>query len=410
MNLLGGYESSGDDEKEQSDDRKTTKQTLSSSSSSSSATSYTAVDGKSHNDGVVTTKKRKATFFSTLPIEIQNALVRGSTSQDSDSDDELSGTKTVPVKERKPLKSGGSLIDLLPRPKAATSDVIKGGNTSASRPPLRVPVTREDVVRIPKSSAIAEGDIDSGNNNDSDDDQLGSTVSAVTQQPKGESMFSLSAPMLAGASKGIGKPSSLGYSGPFAASSLGSAYTSFENITDETASLSSNSYRPATSSSMASLAPFSSSRYDSSESSSSIGPGPGARNHYDDASEDVTEPDYGNGSIARKRRERDIEQQLISGNLDAIQSGNGGIKEVRAGKDWDAHAYTTQKENEAELHRAFFAAKGGAKAIAPVSKMQGRKHQINSLVMQAAKTELALLNAKGERNLSKQETRGKYGW
>jgi Mitotic checkpoint regulator, MAD2B-interacting len=314
----------------------------------------------------------------------------------------------VPVKERKPLKSGGSLIDLLPRPKAAKSDVIKGGNMSSSRPPLRVPVTREVVVRIPKSSTIAEGDIHSGANNDSDDDQLGSTVSAVTQQQKGESMFSLSTPMLAGASKGIGKPSSLGYSGPFAASSLGSAYTSFENITDETASLSSNPYRPAASSSMASLAPFSSSRYDSSESSSSIGPG--ARNHNDDASEDATEPDYGNGSIARKRRERDIEQQLISGNLDAIQGGNGGIKEVRAGKDWDAHAYTTQKENEAELHRAFFAAKGGAKAIAPVSKMQGRKHQINSLVMQAAKTELALLNAKGERNLSKQETRGKYGW
>ena len=408
MNLLGGYESSGDDEKEQSNDTKPTKQTLSSSSSSSSAISYPAVDGKSLQLGAVATKKRKATFFSSLPIEIQNALVRGSTSQDSDSDDELSGTKTMLVKERKPLKSGGSLIDLLPRPKAATSDVIKGGNISSSRPPLRVPVTREDVVRIPKSSTIAEGDIDLGNNNDSDDDHLGSTVSAVTQQPKGESMFSLSTPMLVGASKGIGKPSSFVYSGPSAASSLGSAYTLFENITDETANLPTNPYRPAASSSMASLAPFSSSRYDSSESSSSIGPG--ARNHHDDASEDVTEPDYGNGSIARKRRERDIEQQLISGNLDAIQSGNGGIKEVRAGKDWDAHAYTTQKENEAELHRAFFAAKGGAKAIAPVSKMQGRKHQINSLVMQAAKTELALLNAKGERNLSKQETRGKYGW
>jgi hypothetical protein len=408
MNLLGGYESSGDDEKEQSNDTEATKQTLRSSSNSSSATSYPAVDGKSLIQGVVATKKRKATFFSSLPIEIQNALVRGSTSQDSDSDDELGGAKVVPVKERKPLKSGGSLIDLLPRPKAAASDVIKGGNMSSSRPPLRVPVTREDVVRIPKSSTTAEGDIYSGNNNDSDDDHLGSTVSAVTQQPKGGSMFSLSTPMLAGASKGIGKPSSLGCSGPFAASSLGSAYTSFENITDEAASLPGNPYRPAASSSMASLAPFSSSRYDSSESSSSIGPG--ARNHYDDAPEDAAEPDYGNGSIARKRRERDIEQQLISGNLDAIQGGNGGIKEVRAGKDWDAHAYTTQKENEAELHRAFFAAKGGAKAIAPVSKMQGRKHQINSLVMQAAKTELALLNAKGERNLSKQETRGKYGW
>ena len=133
------------------------------------------------------------------------------------------------------------------------------------------------------------------------------------------------------------------------------------------------------------------------------------------SSEKQTAPDiapetYGNGSIARKRRERDIEQQLISGNLDAAQSMGGGMKEMRSNNDWNAHAYTAQKQNEAELHKAFFAGKGGEKAIAPVSKLQGRKHQINSLVMQAAKTELALLNAKGERNLSKQETRGKYGW
>ena len=81
MNLLGGYESSGDDEKQQSNHTKPTKQTLSSSSSSSSAISYPAVDGKSLQLGAVATKKRKATFFSSLPIEIQNALVRGSTSQ-----------------------------------------------------------------------------------------------------------------------------------------------------------------------------------------------------------------------------------------------------------------------------------------------------------------------------------------
>ena len=403
MNLLGGYESSGDDEKIDDDDAKTKVQTLSSSSSSSSATSYPAVDGKPLKQGFVAPKKRKATFFSSLPLEIQNALIRGSTSQDSDSEDETGGTNIASQKGRVPFKSGGSLIDLLPLPKAATSDTIKRGKMSAARAPLSLPVAREDVVGSSKSSTLTVGDIDSGTYNHSYEDHVDSTISTETQKPIGVSMFSLSNPTLSGASKTIGRISGLDYNGPLATSSLGSAYTSFENYTDEAASFPGDRHRPESLVSMDYLAPLSSSRYDLNGSST------GPRNNYD-ASEDITEPDYGSGTIARKRRERDTEQQLISGNLDAITSGKGGIKEIRAGKDWDAHAYTTQKENEAELHRAFFAAKGGAKAIAPVSKMQGRKHQINSLVMQAAKTELALLNAKGERNLSKQETRGKYGW
>ncbi len=47
--------------------------------------------------------------------------------------------------------------------------------------------------------------------------------------------------------------------------------------------------------------------------------------------------------------------------------------------------------------------------IAP-SKTQNRKHQLNSLAMQAAQTELAMLDAKGSRMKSKSETQGKYGW
>lgn len=401
MNLLGGYESSGDDEITQTVNTIPKIASSSSSSSSSRSTSYTPFSGNLLNQGFVAAKKRRATTFSSLPVEIQNALARGSTSQDSDSEDELSGARTASLKERKPFQSGINLIDLLPLPKAAAIDSNKGGNKSVIRPPFRLPVAREDVVRVSKSSIMTGAEVGSENYDDSDEQHVGSMITAVTQEPTGGSMFSLSNPTTFGATKGIGKICSLDYNGPFATSSLGSAYTSFENNADESASFPGNLYRP----SATSLAPFSSSRYDSAESSSST-----VTRNNSDATEISTEPDYGNGSIARKRKERDIEQQLISGNLDAIESGNNGIKVVRASKDWDAHAYTTQKENEAELHRAFFAAKGGAKAIAPVSKMQGRKHQINSLVMQAAKTEMALLNAKGERNLSKQETRGKYGW
>ena len=375
MNLLGGYESSGDDEKTQTDNTIPKIASSSSSSSSSSSTSYPAINGNPLKQGLVAAKKRRATTFSSLPVEIQNALARGSTSQDSDSEDELSDARTASLRERKPFQSGINLIDLLPLPKAAAFDSNKGGNKTVLRPPLRLPVAREDVVRVTKSSIITGAEVGLESCNDSDEQHVGSMISAVTQEPTGGSMFSLSNPTSFGVTKGIGKNSSVAHNGPFVNLSLGSAYTSFENNADEAVSFPGNLYRPSASSS----APFSSSRYDSTESSSSTV----ARNNSDSA-EIFTEQEYGNGTIARKRKERDIEQQLISGNLDAIQSGNNGIKVVRASKDWDAHAYTTQKENEAELHRAFFAAKGGAKAIAPVSKMQGRKHQINSLVMQAA--------------------------
>lgn len=44
------------------------------------------------------------------------------------------------------------------------------------------------------------------------------------------------------------------------------------------------------------------------------------------------------------------------------------------------------------------------------TKLQNRKHQINSLVFKAAETELQLLEMKTNRNRTKSETQRKYGW
>jgi hypothetical protein len=45
-----------------------------------------------------------------------------------------------------------------------------------------------------------------------------------------------------------------------------------------------------------------------------------------------------------------------------------------------------------------------------VSKTQGHKHQLGSLAVRAAQTELANLDKPSNRGKSKAETQGKYGW
>jgi hypothetical protein len=98
----------------------------------------------------------------------------------------------------------------------------------------------------------------------------------------------------------------------------------------------------------------------------------------------------------RKKRERDIEQQLQSGNLNAVNTGiyiyiyiyicinmytivfhityghtniyisihiytyimTGQIREMKADVNWNSEGYSVQKQNEAELRRSFFAAQG----------------------------------------------------
>ena len=409
MNLLTGYSSSD----EEAEDDKPTKSIspldnlanpVRVGSGSSSSSSLPSAVVSNPITASVGSKKRKAIIFSTLPIEIQNALTRGSTAQDSDSDDEPSGIVQKSERASKSFNSG-CLMSLLPAPKNSSSDLIKGASASTSRPQMKVIQPSSSNVRTPLVSVSVEKNETATGNYNSDDDDSSGILPCNVDSLRGESMFSLSSATLPdanlpGEKNAVTASHSTAFVAPkrfplhAASESIGDLGTMTNNFPD--------SFRGSdfTTSSSAPLSAFRSSSYEQvSQSSSGLQTDP-----------DTEVESYGNGSIARKRRERDIEQQLISGNLDAAQSMGGGMKEMRANNDWNAHAYTTQKQNEAELHKAFFAGKGGEKAIAPVSKLQGRKHQINSLVMQAAKTELALLNAKGERNLSKQETRGKYGW
>ena len=87
---------------------------------------------------------------------------------------------------------------------------------------------------------------------------------------------------------------------------------------------------------------------------------------------------------------------------------------MRNAPQWNAHEYTAQQQREAEVAKQFNVriAPGESLAgkIAVPGKTASRKHQITSLVAQAAKTELSMLDAKGHKHKTKAETAGRYGW
>jgi hypothetical protein len=131
--------------------------------------------------------------------------------------------------------------------------------------------------------------------------------------------------------------------------------------------------------------------------------------YYPDEYEETTEATAGTSRADKRRRERDIEQQLLKGDLEATD--HSSLVEVRAAPQWNAHAYNVQRQQEVQIARSFGRTLNPGESLggAP-SKTASRKHQITSLVAQAAKTEMLMLDAKGHRNKTKAETAGKYGW
>jgi len=59
---------------------------------------------------------------------------------------------------------------------------------------------------------------------------------------------------------------------------------------------------------------------------------------------------------------------------------------------------------------AYDPATGESQTVYKPSKVQKRKHQINSLAYSAAERELELMEKKGNSNKTKSQTQAKYGW
>lgn len=113
------------------------------------------------------------------------------------------------------------------------------------------------------------------------------------------------------------------------------------------------------------------------------------------------------GGALRKRKEREFELQLMSGDLTGLDR-SGAVQEISIQHEWNEMAYTEQQRQQQEVQRGFGI--GTNKMLSQVSKAANRKHQLSSLAIKAAETELAMLEKRGARNLTKSETQGKYGW
>ncbi len=113
---------------------------------------------------------------------------------------------------------------------------------------------------------------------------------------------------------------------------------------------------------------------------------------------------------ASRKRDRDVQNELLRGNVSAVDYA--GCVERKNPSEWDNRMYAEQLKREAELKSIFCqSADGGSKGmLSQPTKVQSKKHQINSLAFSAAQMELDLLDAKGARLKTKSETQAKYGW
>lgn len=106
-----------------------------------------------------------------------------------------------------------------------------------------------------------------------------------------------------------------------------------------------------------------------------------------------------------RKREREMETHLLQGNLSVGLQGADVVSVVGGGHDWDAGEYRLKQQRESELRTIANGGKlGESAAYSMPSKLQNRRHQINSLAVNAAERELELLEAKGARNRTKAET------
>lgn len=152
MNFLTSYDSSDDEEgnaggssnsKREPDIGDKHKPETSSSSSYPTAKAHTEM----RIEGAAKSKKRKNTLFTLLPVEIQNALTRGSSAQDNDSDDDI--PKATKVAKKQPVVfKGGGLMGLLPPPINAVNEL----KSSKSKTPYPTNKNIEKTTNKPKNS------------------------------------------------------------------------------------------------------------------------------------------------------------------------------------------------------------------------------------------------------------------
>jgi hypothetical protein len=114
-----------------------------------------------------------------------------------------------------------------------------------------------------------------------------------------------------------------------------------------------------------------------------------------------------------RRQKQRLQRELAAGNLSAVSKLGGQVVEVaRREESWDPYRYGPPKKKEkVSIAATFYDTKTGETVTTTeASRTHKRRHQINTLAMQAAEREADLLEGKARSMQSKAQTQGKYGW
>ena len=118
------------------------------------------------------------------------------------------------------------------------------------------------------------------------------------------------------------------------------------------------------------------------------------------------------GRSQSRKRMREIEHQLKSGNLDALQHIEGQVIDAQTPAEWDSSQYTQRKHHEQQIRSKYNASVAEVSALAAgVTQTHKRKNQITSLAVSAV--EMRVKQADGSttmRNQQDADNKKQYGW
>jgi hypothetical protein len=333
-------------------------------------------------------KKKKKLDISFLPENIQAALARGDTAGDSDSDQEDTSIISHTVSHE--TSSALELLSKLPKPKTSSKSTTELGIPKKKHEILVSKFEAEsktiDNVKSPISLPQTVHIIDSDSDSDVDDISVISKAhsSIPTNYFVSPPLEDISPPTLA--SSVFTEPPMTLPSFDYSTPTHNPLYSSVFNP-----------YQPTISSTTTSTSSLAATSLPQQNKIS--------KNNF-------------------RKRDREIESSLLRGDTSLLDSNSSELLtgsddlnsraqfiDVQHNHEWNADYYYNQQKRQKELQTIFnFKQNGGDKMLSQPTKLQNRRHQINSLVMSAAESEFELLEAKGRQMKTKYETQSKYGW
>eukprot|EP01041_Mallomonas_annulata_P003733 gene3733-7416_t len=322
-----------------------------------------------------TTKRSKKLDVSFLPVEIQKALARGTQANDSDSDDD--GSISI---NKSSSSISGNLLAMLPQPK-----ITQGQNINVTLEQLASREPKEILRNSKSTEAVysSSHQLDQDNSDDDENDNSHHYDGIAHSTPRLNYAQTVTVPK-----------------------ELTNTFISTRTITSapdvscpgaprETYPPQSSTTRlpPPTIVQIQNQTIQNTTTYNQIQSKMRA---------------EISAPAQ-RGKTSRKR-DRDIEQELLQGNISAVEEALPCVQLQANVEPWNPYLYGEQQKREAQLTSAFnFGQNGKDQMISQPTKLQNKRHQINSLAFNAAQIELELLDAKGARMKTKSETQAKYG-